>query len=63
MFRKRRALLYWFRYSLMDSRVIAIGEPVRNQDPVGHNEKALLEAMIAWFSEFDPDIIIGWNVH
>ncbi len=26
------------------------------------NEKALLEAMIAWFSEFDPDIIIGWNV-
>ncbi|MFA0026349.1 3'-5' exonuclease, partial [Vibrio sp. 10N.261.49.A5] len=22
----------------------------------------LLEAMIAWFSEFDPDIIIGWNV-
>ncbi|MGR5391545.1 DNA polymerase II [Vibrio crassostreae] len=50
--------------SPMDSRVIMVGEPQRAETNIQWvaNEKALLEAMIAWFSEFDPDIIIGWNV-
>ena len=50
--------------SPMDSRVIMIGEPQQAETNIQWvaNEKALLEAMIAWFSEFDPDIIIGWNV-
>ncbi|WP_139302584.1 DNA polymerase II [Thalassotalea sp. PP2-459] len=26
------------------------------------NEKALLQALIRWFHEYDPDIVIGWNV-
>ncbi|PTO83281.1 DNA polymerase II [Vibrio splendidus] len=50
--------------SPMDSRVIMVGEPQEADTNVQWvpNEKALLEAMIRWFSEFDPDIIIGWNV-
>lgn len=26
------------------------------------SEKALLQGLIAWFREYDPDIVIGWNV-
>ncbi|MFA0725101.1 3'-5' exonuclease, partial [Vibrio sp. 10N.222.49.E5] len=50
--------------SPMDSRVIMVGEPQEADTNIQWvvNEKVLLEAMIAWFSEFDPDIIIGWNV-
>ncbi|MCK8073980.1 DNA polymerase II [Vibrio sp. 1CM23M] len=50
--------------SPMDSRVIMVGEAQQAETNIQWvaNEKALLEAMIAWFSEFDPDIIIGWNV-
>jgi len=42
--------------SPMDSRVIMIGEPQEADTNVQWvpNEKALLEAMIRWFSEFDP---------
>ncbi|MEL0611351.1 3'-5' exonuclease, partial [Vibrio echinoideorum] len=50
--------------SSMDRRVIMIGEPQEADTYIQWvaNEMALLEAMITWFSEFDPDIFIGWNV-
>ncbi|ODS11075.1 DNA polymerase II [Vibrio scophthalmi] len=50
--------------SPMDSRVIMVGESQECDTPMQwvSNEKALLEALIAWFAEFDPDVIIGWNV-
>ncbi|MCA2447584.1 MULTISPECIES: 3'-5' exonuclease, partial [Vibrio] len=47
-----------------DSRVIMIGEPEPAETNIQwvQNEKALLEALIAWFKSFDPDVIVGWNV-
>ncbi|PSW03763.1 DNA polymerase II [Photobacterium lipolyticum] len=54
-------------HSEVDSRVIMVGAP----KPEDHDEpwiqwvdseKALLLALESWFSQFDPDIIIGWNV-
>lgn len=49
----------------MDSRVIMVGEP-KDETPDWiewvPNEKALLVALERWFTEFDPDVIIGWNV-
>jgi len=27
-----------------------------------HNEKELLEALLCWIKQYDPDLIIGWNV-
>ncbi|MGF1759781.1 DNA polymerase II [Photobacterium sagamiensis] len=54
-------------HSEVDSRVIMVGEP----KPEDHDEpwiqwvdseKALLLALESWFSQFDPDLIIGWNV-
>ncbi|WP_261824102.1 DNA polymerase II [Vibrio neonatus] len=51
--------------SIMDSRVIMIGEPQPSDEtPIQwvENENALLRALIDWFVQFDPDIIIGWNV-
>ncbi|MBR9789855.1 MAG: DNA polymerase II [Vibrionaceae bacterium] len=50
--------------SPMDSRVIMIGEPEPADTTIQwvQNEKALLDALIAWFKQFDPDVIVGWNV-
>ncbi|EPT9253879.1 DNA polymerase II [Vibrio alginolyticus] len=50
--------------SVMDSRVIMIGEPEPSETPIQwvKDEKALLEALIVWFKQFDPDVIVGWNV-
>lgn len=52
--------------SPMDSRVIMIGQP-KDSDATIHiqwekDEVALLQALIAWFEHYDPDVIIGWNV-
>ncbi|AMF96827.1 DNA polymerase II [Vibrio harveyi] len=50
--------------SPVDSRVIMIGEPEQAETPIQwvKDEKALLDALIAWFKKFDPDVIVGWNV-
>ncbi|NOH81605.1 DNA polymerase II [Vibrio sp. RE86] len=50
--------------SPMDSRVIMIGEPEPAETPIEwvKNEKELLQAMVRWFNQFDPDVIVGWNV-
>ncbi|GAK88007.1 DNA polymerase II [Vibrio ponticus] len=50
--------------SPMDSRVIMIGSPEPSETTIEwvSDEKALLEALIAWFNQFDPDVVIGWNV-
>ncbi|MGL0949612.1 DNA polymerase II [Vibrio vulnificus] len=50
--------------SPMDSRVIMIGEPEAAETPIQwvQDEKQLLLALIAWFEQFDPDVVVGWNV-
>ena len=50
--------------SPMDSRVIMIGEPQGADTPIEwvSDEKALLIALLRWFEQYDPDVIIGWNV-
>ncbi len=50
--------------SEMDSRVIMIGEPQQAETTIQwvENEYALLQALCQWFEQFDPDVIIGWNV-
>ncbi|MEZ9229862.1 DNA polymerase II [Vibrio amylolyticus] len=50
--------------SEMDSRVIMIGEEEPSETPIEwvKDEAALLNALIRWFHQFDPDVIIGWNV-
>ena len=50
--------------SEMDSRVIMIGDPEAADTSIQwvKDEYALLEAMIEWFSRYDPDVIVGWNV-
>ncbi|AYO19420.1 DNA polymerase II [Vibrio owensii] len=50
--------------SPVDSRVIMIGESEQADTPIQwvKDEKALLEALIEWFKQFDPDVIVGWNV-
>lgn len=50
--------------STLDSRVIMIGEPEACDTPVQwvRDERQLLIALIDWFNNFDPDIIIGWSV-
>ncbi|ENC6706380.1 DNA polymerase II [Vibrio harveyi] len=50
--------------SPVDSRVIMIGEPEQAETPIQwvKDERALLDALIAWFKQFDPDVIVGWNV-
>lgn len=49
-----------------DERVILIGDPQAHDKPVSiewvSNEKALLMALERWFAEFDPDVVMGWNV-
>jgi DNA polymerase-2 len=54
--------------SVVDARVIMIGSPpdrpVEDMPAIQwvNNELSLLHALIAWFQEYDPDIIIGWHV-
>lgn len=50
--------------SLMDSRVIMVGEPQNTSRVITWvaNEKALIEELVCWFQRFDPDLIIGWNL-
>ncbi len=50
--------------SPMDSRVIMIGQPEPAETPIQwvEDEYQLLKALIAWFEQFDPDVIIGWSV-
>ncbi|WP_260259204.1 DNA polymerase II [Vibrio intestinalis] len=50
--------------SPMDSRVILVGEeqPCETKVEWVANEAQLLRAMMAWFEQYDPDVIIGWNV-
>lgn len=48
-----------------DKRVIMVGEPQPSQEleiEWVSDEKALLLALVQWFVQYDPDIIIGWNV-
>ncbi len=50
--------------SPMDSRVIMIGEEQPADTPIEwvKDERELLLAMVNWFKQFDPDVIVGWNV-
>ncbi|KLN63313.1 DNA polymerase II [Vibrio sp. VPAP30] len=50
--------------SPMDSRVIMIGQSEKADTHIQwvNNEKELLLALVGWFNQFDPDVIIGWNV-
>lgn len=51
--------------SPMDSRVIMIGEPQAAETEIEwvQDEKHLLLSLITWFQQFDPDVIVGWNVY
>ncbi|WP_036825086.1 DNA polymerase II, partial [Photobacterium sanctipauli] len=55
-------------HSEADSRVIMVGQPHNEEDASCgwiewvEDEKTLLLALERWFIQFDPDIIIGWNV-
>ncbi len=50
--------------SAMDNRVLMVGQPQPSDTSIQwvNDEKALLQALEQWFNEFDPDIIVGWNV-
>ncbi len=50
--------------SPLDNRVIMIGSPEPCETPVQwvENEKMLLVALIDWFKQYDPDLILGWMV-
>ncbi|WED27964.1 DNA polymerase II [Vibrio sp. DW001] len=50
--------------SPLDNRVIMIGSPEPCETPVQwvQNEKMLLIALIDWFKQYDPDLILGWMV-
>ncbi|MGL6257771.1 DNA polymerase II [Vibrio sp. WXL210] len=47
-----------------DSRVIMVGTPEPADTAIEwvEDEKALLLALNRWFAQFDPDVIVGWNV-
>lgn len=50
--------------SAMDNRVIMIGDEQPADTPIQwvKDEKALLVALTDWFRQYDPDLILGWNV-
>ncbi len=50
--------------SPMDSRVIMIGAAQEAETNIQwvENEYALLQELCNWFSQYDPDVVIGWNV-
>ncbi|PTP83182.1 DNA polymerase II [Vibrio splendidus] len=47
-----------------DSRVIMVGKPEPAESPIEwvSDEKALILALNQWFQQFDPDVIVGWNI-
>lgn len=47
-----------------DSRVIMVGQPEPAETPIQWvaDEKSLLLALNQWFQQFDPDVIVGWNI-
>ncbi|WP_448547155.1 DNA polymerase II [Thalassotalea fusca] len=59
-------------YSEHDARVFMIGEKRTCDDPSiradefvvdwFEDEPALLKGLVNWFAEYDPDIVIGWNI-
>ncbi|WP_318454386.1 DNA polymerase II [Photobacterium leiognathi] len=56
-------------HSEADSRVIMVGQAPEDYQESDNlviewvdDEKALLQALESWFTAFDPDVIIGWNV-
>ena len=57
-------------YSDEVQRVLMIGEPSHAQSTEDNcdyitwlnDEKALLRELISWLKQYDPDILIGWNV-
>ncbi|MGN2672767.1 DNA polymerase II [Aliivibrio fischeri] len=51
-------------HSELDTRIIMVGDSQDSNLSIQwvENEKALLVALESWFYQFDPDIIIGWNV-
>ncbi len=50
--------------SAVDSRVIMIGEPQPAKTNIEWvaDEVQLLLALARWFQQYDPDVIVGWNV-
>jgi DNA polymerase-2 len=61
----QQGILYSIGFdSPMDSRVIMVGEPQAVDSAIEwvNDEYALLKAMEHWFEQFDPDVVIGWNV-
>ncbi|MFT5691136.1 MAG: DNA polymerase-2 [Oceanicoccus sp.] len=55
--------LYAKNYGLEFSKVFMVSqEPVGVNVEVYSNEKKLMAAFLDWLEEYDPDIIIGWNV-
>jgi len=45
--------------------VFMIGQPENGAEPYirwVNDEKALLEQFIFWLNDYDPDVVIGWNV-
>ncbi|QUJ68730.1 DNA polymerase II [Photobacterium sp. GJ3] len=54
-------------HSAQDSRVIMVGQAAEDAEPLDwiqwvKDEKSLLMALQDWFTQFDPDVVIGWNV-
>ncbi|UTM58677.1 DNA polymerase II [Photobacterium sp. CCB-ST2H9] len=55
-------------HSDSDSRVIMVGQPASPDESAlawiqwVSDEKALLLALQDWFTQYDPDVIIGWSV-
>ncbi|MCE7554812.1 DNA polymerase II [Aliivibrio fischeri] len=51
-------------HSELDTRIIMVGDSQDSDLSIQwvENEKTLLVALESWFYQFDPDIIIGWNV-
>ncbi|CAE6899304.1 DNA polymerase II [Vibrio parahaemolyticus] len=47
-----------------DSRVIMVGQPEPAETPIQwvSDEKKLLLALNQWFQQFEPDVIVGWNI-
>lgn len=47
-----------------DSRVIMVGQPEQAETPIQwvSDEKSLILALNQWFQQFEPDVIVGWNI-
>ncbi|WP_413111630.1 DNA polymerase II [Thaumasiovibrio sp. DFM-14] len=52
-------------HSEISQRVIMVGSPEKDAPSWVQwvkDERGLLQALERWFTEFDPDVVIGWNV-